>query len=90
MAQKMTPDHPSWDVFFLKLVRKLDFRNEYKNSKSDVVDDCDHTFKKTISILTSMGNADIPATLANFREQGADCDCKVCLRDFYGKDKKED
>jgi hypothetical protein len=82
MARIMTPEHPDWKVFFLKLVMELDFRNEYKDNRAIVVDDCDNTFAKTIRILTKMGGVDIPSTLANFREQGADCDCKVCLQEF--------
>jgi hypothetical protein len=88
MAQKMTPEHPDWQVFFLKLVMELNFRNEYKGNKPAVVDDCDDTFIKSMRILTRMGDIDVSASLAGFREQGVDCDCKVCLRIFYGKDKE--
>jgi hypothetical protein len=55
MARIMTPEHPDWKVFFLKLVMELDFRNEYKDNRAIVVDDCDNTFAKTIRILTKMG-----------------------------------
>jgi hypothetical protein len=83
----MTPKHPDWQVFFLKLILALDFRNEYDGKKTSVVDDCDNTFNKTIRILAKMGGVDVQGTLANFREQGADCDCKVCLQEFSDYDK---
>jgi hypothetical protein len=87
MARIMTPKHPDWQVFFLKLVLALDFRNEYKDNRPTVVDDCDDTFNKTIRILAKMENVDVPGTLAKFREMGAGCDCQVCFLNFSDYDK---
>lgn len=74
----MTPQHPRWDEFAERLEGPggCNFR---KDEEDGIIWNCPKLRHRPLAtaILTAMGDIDVPASLAYFKERGGYCDCEI-------------
>jgi hypothetical protein len=70
----MTPEHPRWEEFCERLDAALEGSPAGCNG-------CGHPagHEAARSILATMDDVDVAASLAYFREHGGHCDCEILL-----------
>jgi hypothetical protein len=67
MTAVLTPADPRWNTFTEAL------------NEAGMKHGCRHDHRLAKSIMASMGNIDVPATIEFFERLGGYCDCEILL-----------
>lgn len=82
VQEVMTPAHPKWDEFLLRLrgPEGCNFRYKGKGKKStDIIWTCDGTanLPLTRALLAQYPGVDVEESIAYYKAHGGHCDCEV-------------